>query len=79
MVYKKLTTVLVAFGLILLLASAAYGQTDTRQGSAPASTGVFVAGDYWDGITPDNMTPATANRWWRETGADAAAGRQGDG
>jgi len=71
MVYKNLTTVLVAFGLILLLASAAFGQTDTRQGSAPASTGVFVAGDYWDGITPDNMTPATANRWWRETGADA--------
>jgi len=72
MVYRNLTQALVVFGLILLLASAMYGQTETRQGSAPASTGVFVAGDYWDGFTPDNLTPYTANRWWRESlGADA--------
>ena len=71
MVYKNLTTVLVVLGLILLLAPATYGQTDTRQGSAPALSGVFVAGDYWDGFTPDNMTPYTDARWWREAGADA--------
>ena len=71
MVYKNLKTVLVVLGLILLLAPATYGQTDTRQGSAPASSGVFVAGDYWDGFTPDNMTPYTDARWWREAGADA--------
>jgi len=71
MVYKKLTTVLVVLGLILLLAPATYSQTDTRQGSAPASTGAFVAGDYWDGFTPDNLTPTGDARWWREAGADA--------
>jgi hypothetical protein len=71
MVYKNLTTVLVVLGLILLLAPATYSQTDTRQGSAPASTGVFVAGDYWDGFTPDNLTPTADARWWREAGADA--------
>ena len=71
MVYKNLTTVLVVLGLILLLAPATYSQTETRQGSAPASTGVFVAGDYWDGFTPDNMTPTGDLRWWREAGADA--------
>lgn len=71
MVYRNLTKVLVVLGLILLPVLAMYGQTDTRQGSAPASTGVFVAGDYWDAITPDNLTPYTANRWWREVGADA--------
>jgi hypothetical protein len=71
MVSKNITTVLVVFGLMLLLASAAYTQTDTRQGSAPASTGVFVSGDYWDGFTPDNLTPTGDPRWWREAGADA--------
>ena len=65
MVYKNLTKVLVVLGLILLLASALYSQTETRQGSAPASTGVFVAGDYWDVFTPDNLTPTGDNLWWR--------------
>lgn len=71
MVYRKRIILLVALGLMLLLVPGLYGQTDTRQGSAPASTGVFVAGDYWDAITPDNLTPYTDNRWWRELGADA--------
>ena len=71
MIHRKRLIIPVALGLMLLLVPALYGQTDTKQGSAPASTGVFVAGDYWDGITPDNLTPYTDNRWWRETGADA--------
>jgi hypothetical protein len=71
MVYKNLKTVLVVLGLMLLLAPATYSQIDTRQGSAPAGTGVFVAGDYWDGFTPDNLKPVGDARWWREAGADA--------
>jgi len=72
MVPRSLKLGLLGLATLLLLAPLGFGQTDTRQGSAPAGTGVFVAGDYWDGITPDNLQPYTANRWWRETlGADA--------
>ncbi|MFH0991718.1 MAG: hypothetical protein V1799_17055 [bacterium] len=71
MLSRNLIKALVVLGLILLLTSMMYSQTDTRQGSGPASTGVFVAGDWWDAFTPDNLTPYTDNRWWREVGADA--------
>jgi hypothetical protein len=72
MIAGNILTPLRVLGCSLVLVLSAWAQTDTRQGSAPAGAGVFVAGDYWDGITPDNIQPYSANRWWRETlGADA--------
>ena len=72
MVHKILTQALVVLGLILMLVSAVSGQTDaTRQGSAPSSAGCFVAGDWWDGITPDNFTPYSDIRWFYNNAADA--------
>ena len=73
MVRTIIKILLTAMLLLTMILGVALAQTNaTRQGSAPSGTGVFVAGDYWEGITPDNITPYTGNRWWRETnGADA--------